>query len=94
MAAWRWFKRCWLRKPILVTQHIGAVPYRNPLLRGLMLVLTRLVTRPMLAGADQVIFVSNITARAFADIRYRRPPRVVFNGIDAEVFHPAASADD
>jgi glycosyltransferase involved in cell wall biosynthesis len=81
----------WLRKPVVVTQHIGNVPFRNPFLRGLMKSLTRVVTRPMLASADQVVFISNVTAKAFADIRYRRPPRLIFNGIDANVFHPATS---
>src|SRR5262249_5729491 len=28
---------------------------------------------------------------AFADVRFRRPPRLIFNGIDTDVFHPAAS---
>jgi glycosyltransferase involved in cell wall biosynthesis len=81
----------WLRKPVVVTQHIGNVPFRNPFLRGLMKSLTRLVTRPMLAGADQVVFISNITAGAFANVCYRRPPRLIFNGIDADVFYPARS---
>lgn len=81
----------WLGKPVVVTQHIGNVPYRSPLLRASMKLLTRLVTRPMLARADQVVFISNITARAFADLRYRRPPRLIFNGIDAEIFHAATS---
>jgi len=81
----------WLRKPVVITQHIGNVPYRNPLLRGLMKLMTRLVTRPMLARADQVVFISKTTAKTFADVRFRRPPRLIFNGIDSDVFHPVAS---
>ncbi len=79
----------WLRKPIVVVQHIGIVPYRNPLLRGAMKLLTRGATVPMLATADQVVFISNVTANAFADVRYRRPPRLIFNGVDTDLFRPA-----
>ncbi len=78
-----------LGKPVVVTQHIANVPYRNALLRGLMKLVTRLVTRPMLAAADQAIFISSITATTFADVGYRKPPRLIFNGVDTETFRPA-----
>jgi alpha-maltose-1-phosphate synthase len=81
----------WSRKPVVVTQHIAAVPYRNPLLRGLMRVMNRVVTRPILAAANQVVFISEATARAFADVNFRRPPRLIFNGVDTAIFHPAIS---
>jgi glycosyltransferase involved in cell wall biosynthesis len=84
----------WLRKPIMIVQHIGTVPYRSPLLRNAMKVMTHLATRPMLASADQVVFISKITAEAFADIRFRRPPRLIFNGLDTDVFHPARSREE
>lgn len=78
----------WARKPIIVTQHIAAVPYRNSLLHGLMALINRWVARPILAGANQVIFISETTARAFADVKFRKPPRLIFNGVDTDVFHP------
>jgi len=84
----------WSCKPLIVTQHIHTVPYRSALLRGLMQVLTRLVTRPILAGADQVVFISRITARAFADIGFRRPPRLIFNGLDTDIFRPVGGDDE
>jgi glycosyltransferase involved in cell wall biosynthesis len=78
----------WARKPVVVTQHIAAVPYRNPLLRGLMRLMNRLVARPILAGANQVVFISEATARAFADVKFRKPPRLIFNGVDTDMFRP------
>jgi glycosyltransferase involved in cell wall biosynthesis len=84
----------WLRKPIVIVQHVGIVPYRNPVLRGMMKLLTRIATMPMLAAADQVVFISNITAKAFAGVRYRRPPRLIFNGVDIDLFHPARDGDE
>ena len=81
-----------LGKPVVLTQHIASVPYRNLLLRLVMRAMNRLITRSMLAAADQVVFISNATAKAFADVAYRRPPRTIFNGVDTEIFRPAADA--
>lgn len=77
------------RKPLVVIQHIGAVPYRNRLLRLLMALANRLVARRVLAAADQVVFISAFVRDFFASVRYRAEPQVIFNGVDAEVFRPA-----
>src|ERR1051325_1691619 len=37
----------WLRKPVMLTQHIGAIPFLNPVLRLLMRGMNCIVTRPM-----------------------------------------------
>jgi starch synthase len=79
------------RKPVLIVQHIGDVPYRNPLLRLAMKLANRLITSTLLARADQVIFISELTARHFADLRFRRPPVLAFNGVDSSVFHLGAA---
>lgn len=70
-----------LGKPVLIVQHIGLVPYRNPIIRGIMRLADKLISRPMLAGADQVVFISGLTQRHFASVNFRRPPRLIFNGI-------------
>ena len=46
------------RRPFLVVQHVGEVPYRNLALRLLMRIANALVARPILARADQVVFIS------------------------------------
>ena len=79
----------WFGRPVEVVQHIGEVPYRNPLLRTLMTLANRLVARPILARADQVVFISEVTARYFGSVRFRRPPLLVFNGVDTDLFRPA-----
>jgi glycosyltransferase involved in cell wall biosynthesis len=81
-------------KPVALTQHIATVPYRHPLPRAIMRVMNRLVTWPMLAHADQAVFISNVTAQTFANVGYRRPPRIIFNGVDTELFRPAADASE
>ncbi len=77
------------RKPFVVVQHIGLVPYRNPLLAALMRAANRLLVQPLLARADQVVFISDTTRRHFASLDFKRRPLVIFNGVDASVFTPA-----
>ncbi|MEO6341078.1 MAG: glycosyltransferase family 4 protein [Caulobacteraceae bacterium] len=81
-------------KPVVVVQHIGEVPYSNPILRLMMRAANALIARPILARADQVVFISEITRRFFSGIAFERPPLAIFNGVDTEVFRPAASADE
>jgi glycosyltransferase involved in cell wall biosynthesis len=80
--------------PVMIVQHIGMVPYRSFLLRGMMRLANALVTRPMLASAQQVIFISQNTAHYFASVAFRKPPAVVFNGVDAEVYSPLGERED
>jgi glycosyltransferase involved in cell wall biosynthesis len=77
------------RTPLAIIQHIGAVPYRSGFLRGLMALANRLVARPLLSGAGQVIFISQFVRDYFGDLKFHRPPQLIFNGVDTEVFRPA-----
>lgn len=79
------------KRPILVTQHVGFVPYRNPLLRLAMSAANRVVGRLVLGGAAQVVFESASVRRYFERfVRFRRPPMTVPNGVDTGQFYPAA----
>jgi glycosyltransferase involved in cell wall biosynthesis len=78
------------RKPFLVVQHIGLVPYRNAFLQKLMLIANRFVTAPILRRADQVIFISQLTFQYFSDLAVRRAPALIFNGVDTLIFSPPA----
>jgi glycosyltransferase involved in cell wall biosynthesis len=84
----------WHRKPIVLTQHIAGIQYRNPLLRAIMRAANALIARPMLAAADQVVFISAAVATHFAHLRFKAEPRLIFNGVDTEVFRlPSAGFD-
>jgi glycosyltransferase involved in cell wall biosynthesis len=77
-------------KPVVVTQHIGAVPYRNPLLRGLLHVANRTLARRVLAGCDRAVFISPRVRDYFAAfVRFRAPPLFIPNGVDTSLFQPA-----
>jgi glycosyltransferase involved in cell wall biosynthesis len=77
-------------RPVLVTQHVGMVPYRSPLLRALLAAAYRVLGRIVLGGATRVVFVSHSVRRYFEGfVRFRSPPLVVANGVDTAVYCPA-----
>lgn len=76
------------RKPVVIAQHVGIVPYNNPLFRMLMSFANTIVVRRMLARADAVAFFSEITARYFSGVSFRRTPKLMFTGVDTETFFP------
>ena len=80
-------------KPLLVTQHIGWVPYSSRLLRGLMGLANRTFGGLVLGGADRVVVLSEVVRAYFAArVRFRSAPVLVPNGVAHEVFRPAADA--
>jgi glycosyltransferase involved in cell wall biosynthesis len=81
-------------KPVVVMQHIGVVAYRAAILRIAMNMLDKVSTRPLLERADRVVFISALTRSYYADLRYHRPPEIIFNGVDAAVFHPLPGSFD
>ena len=84
----------WHRKPVVLTQHIAGIQYRNPLFRGGMRAANALIARPMLAAADQVVFISAAVAAQFEHVRFKAEPRLIFNGVDTDVFRlPPADFD-
>ena len=84
----------WHGKPAVVIQHIGAVPYNNPFLRWMMKIANRIIVRPVLARSDQVVFISESTARYFNEVKTRAKPDLIFNGVDTRVFYPPANLDE
>lgn len=76
------------RRPLVIIQHIGQIPYRSAVLRGLMALANRVVAAPVLSGADQVVFISAFVREFFGGLRFRTSPQLVFNGVDTEVFRP------
>lgn len=84
-----------LRKlPVIVNQHLAAVPYRRALLKTAMQVANAIVTRPMLSNATQVIFESEIPKISFGALRYKSPPKVLFNGVDADLFRTCVQREE
>lgn len=80
------------RKPLVVVQHVGLVPYQSVFLRRLMQAANRCIAAPLLRRADRVIFISEFTKRYFAGLCWRRVPEMIFNGVDTEVFSPVVTS--
>jgi glycosyltransferase involved in cell wall biosynthesis len=72
--------------PTIIVQHIGFVPYSSPVLNAAMRFANAIVTRPMLSRAAQVVFISETTRNFFGQLRFRRPPEIVFNGVDTDLY--------
>lgn len=84
----------WHLKPVVLVQHIAAVPYSNPVLRIVMRAANVLIARPMLSAADQVVFISDTVVQHFAAVRFKAAPKLIFNGVDTDVFQlPSAGFD-
>jgi len=80
-----------LRKPILVTQHVGHVPYRSRILSTTMEVANRVLAARVVRSAGMTVFYSRTTEQYFR----RLVPAVlrstwIANGLDTELFHPLA----
>ncbi len=76
-------------RPVLVTQHVGMIPYRSAVLRALLKVAYGIFGRIVLGGASRVVFVSDSVRRYFGGfVRFKSPPLLVANGVDSSLFRP------
>ena len=75
------------RKPVVVTQHIGAIPYDGWFARKLLSLLNRSVVRTVLSGADRVVFYNPVVQAYFREFcNFRVSPAFVQNGVDTAIF--------
>lgn len=83
-----WYAHRW-GKPLVITQHIGFIPYSSSLLQSTLSLVNRLVGSRTLAQADQVIFISEAVKAYFTGFtKFAHPPTYWPNGVDTEVFKP------
>jgi glycosyltransferase involved in cell wall biosynthesis len=54
----------------------------------------RLVTRPMMRAADELVFISDTVREDLLGRTAWRDYRLIFNGVDTAVFHPASVGED
>jgi glycosyltransferase involved in cell wall biosynthesis len=76
-------------KRVILIQHIAGIPFSSPLLRRIMAAANRLVTRPMLRAANVRVFISETVRRELLGTPPRHSSELLFNGVDASVFHLA-----
>jgi glycosyltransferase involved in cell wall biosynthesis len=81
------------RRPVLVTQHVGFIPYRSALLRFALVAANRVLGGLVLGGACRVVFESDAVRRYFARrVRFRAEPELIANGVDTDAFTPVDPA--
>ena len=77
------------KKPVVITQHISPIPYRNPFLRTLMRLADKYFTQKMLRDASQTLFISDRVAEDYyGRVGFTRPVKVIPNGVDLRIFNP------
>lgn len=81
------------RKPHILVQHIGKIPFANPLLRAILALANGLVTQTMLRAAQHVVFISDQVRRDLLGARPKRAYHLVFNGVDHQLFRADATHD-
>lgn len=84
------FARYW-RKNVILTQHIGDIPYKNKVLRFSLFIVNKVLAKIALRSASQVAFISNSVEkyyRSFCD--FKSPPSYIPNGVDRTIFHPVS----
>ena len=76
-------------RPLVITQHVGEIPFRSPVARRVLATLNRWLVAPVLRRADAVAFVARPVHQYFETLtRFSRPPRLVPNGVDLARYRP------
>lgn len=76
-------------KPIIITQHIGFVPYDNALFRIVLSFMNKTFGAFLLSHSSKTIFISDVVKHYFTTGKhYRNHPILIPNGVDISVFRP------
>ncbi|HWV60520.1 MAG TPA: glycosyltransferase family 4 protein [Sphingopyxis sp.] len=79
-------------KPVVMVQHIGVIPFANPVMDGIMRLANFVVTRPMMAATDRLVFISATVRDDLLGIPPRQQSLLVFNGVDQSIFNARSRA--
>lgn len=83
----------WLRRPVVVTQHIGWIEFNSAAARFVLRLLNHTLGRFVLSRVERVIYVSRPVADYWATLLRRDlPGEVIANGVDHQRYSPAPSA--
>lgn len=82
------------RKPVILTQHIGEIPYRSAFLTRLLKLINVTVGSAGLRIASRVVFISNSVEDYFRRfVHFKTPPIYIPNGVDLNTFNPVSELE-
>jgi len=82
------------KKRLIITQHIGFIPYNNTLFRWLLSFLNATLGCWILRHADQAIFISDVVQKYFSKkTRFCQPALLIPNGVETSIFCPTDEGD-
>lgn len=77
------------REPVLLTQHIGEIPFPGFARRTAMKIANLALTRRQIRRSDAIVFVSSSVEEFFRGVPSRARRAVIANGVDLSVFQPS-----
>jgi glycosyltransferase involved in cell wall biosynthesis len=81
-------------KPVVITQHIGDIDYRNPVLKAVLKAVNRSLGRLILGRASQVIFISPRVKALFQRFTdFRSAPAYWPNGVNTQIYTPVTPTE-
>lgn len=82
------------RKPVIVTQHVEEIPYKEAYKRALQKIAYIILGKWVLQNADQVVFISERIKKYFENrFVFRKPSMIIPNGVDKKLFYPPKPDD-
>jgi glycosyltransferase involved in cell wall biosynthesis len=82
----------WHGKPVVLTQHIGEIPYDSKFLSATLSAVNRVAGKLALRSAAQVVFISNAVETYFRSFTaFRRAPAYIPNGVNTGIFYPGGA---
>ncbi len=83
----------WLRRPVVLTQHIGWIEFNSVVARCILRLLNHTLGRLVLSRVGRVIYVSRPVADYWAAVlRTEQSGKVIANGVDHQRYSPSARA--
>lgn len=76
-------------KPIVVTQHIGIVPYQEKIKVALQNIAYQLVGKIVLKHANKVVFINDRIRKWFESKLALQDTLLIPNGVDSKIFYPS-----
>lgn len=81
------------KKPVLLMQYVGQLPYKNKLFRNIHTLLNRIIGKIVLKNVNQLIFCNEVVQKYFTGyLDISRTTTIIRNGIDHDIYFPVSES--